>query len=429
MLPPQGLNWIGGRWRPSDSGHEFELDSLLAPFWPRGRWPRSGPPELREALSEGARAEPVWERTPRAERARILVEAWSALERDTEVLCERLAPGLGLSSEIVRQRLEVDSLRAREGLEILRDGAAPRSGTGLFAAHWSDLVGPLLQRLAPWLLGGSPAVLLADPRLPEAADALCRSLEAAGLPPGVVSLVHDDTETVLRAALGQTRLAWVRARGGRAELACQARGRAGEGFGAGLTEWSLWPLSSAVHLVPWGADPAQEAQRVLERALGPSDTLCGQLPDAVGRVLCHQRQLSRFTAELLARLDAQAVLARPLVPVEADLCAWLSEAWALGLDEGACPIFGEAPGEAPRDLGPSPAGAAEATERPQVEVQRGRAPRAVRALVFTNVETGGRLLRLERSAPLLRLARVGSDQEAQRWRDELVRGAVPARLE
>jgi hypothetical protein len=41
--------------------------------------------------------------------------------------------------------------------------------------------------------------------------------------------------------------------------------------------------------------------------------------------------------------------------------------------------------------------------------------------VFTNVETGGRLLRLERPVPLLRLARVASDEEAHRLRDALVR--------
>lgn len=408
MRPPLGRNWIAGAWCEASCGSRFELNSLLPPHGVRGRWVRSARSELEQALAASAAAQAGWARRSPAERARVLLRVVEALERDDELAGE-LGAALGLEAAATGERLEADLHRAREGLEILSESGESRRGTGLFVAHWSDLVGPLLLRLGPWLVGGSTCVVLTDRRLPEAGVGLARALDPAGLPPGVICVLHDDGRTVLRAALSRPGLAWVRCRGTRAELEELGCRRDSRAFGAGLTEWSLWPLSSAVHVVTEGCDPAVEAERVMERSLAPSATLCGQLPDAVGRVLCHQRRFSRFTEELLGRLDAATALQRPFVPVEADLPAWMGEAWALGLDEGACPILGEAPAEASRGLGSSAA--------------------AVRALVFTNVETGGRLLRLDRPAPLLRLARVGSDEEALRLRDELAPGAGPARLD
>lgn len=348
----------------------------------------------------------------RSTRCAFLMAAAGELERVQAELALLLAPGLGQSAEVLVHRLEADLFRAREGLEIQREGGELRSGVGVFLAHWTDLVGPLLARLSIWLLGGSTAVLIADPRLPEATASLARALESAGLPRGTLALLHDDGQTLVRAALERGDLAWIRARGSAAEMATLD---AAVQRGHASAERSLWPLASAVHGVPLRADPAEEAQRVLERALDPSDTLCGQLPDAIGRVLCHQRQFSRFTAELLDRLERSGAMTRPFAPVESDLCGWMREAWDLGLDEGACPVFGEVSARpaAPPEADPAdcalPAGA------------RGRAPRAVAPVIFTNVESGGRLCGLERPAPLLRLVRAESDEEALRGRAAPVR--------
>jgi alpha-ketoglutaric semialdehyde dehydrogenase len=402
MRPPAALDWVGGAWRPSASGHEFQLDALLPPFLERGRWPRSAAADLAEARQAAERAGAQWERMDRSARCAIALAALDELERSRTSIAATLAPGIGQPPEVVDARWDADALRAREGLEILRDGGESRGGTGLFLAHWTDLVGPLLLRLANWLLGGSTVIVIADPRLPEACELVARALEAAGLPAGVVALLHDDGQSIVRSALESNGLAWLRTRGSSAELdAIEALARR---LGASADR-SLWPLASASYGVLLRADPAEEAQRVLERALAPSDTLCGQLPDAIGRVLCHQRQFSRFTAELLDRLERSADLARPFAPVESDLPGWMREAWALGLDEGACPVFGEVPARPAALPGAEPGGAA-AEGGP-----RGRAPKAVQPVVFTNVEPAGRLGGLERPAPLLRLVRAESDEE------------------
>jgi acyl-CoA reductase-like NAD-dependent aldehyde dehydrogenase len=403
MRSEQGHNWIGGQRCPAASGMEFERFALRAPRTARGRWPRSGEDDLDAALQAAQRGRAAWLALGRDARVERILEALGHLERQPG-LVDALADALGVDPDVAGERLGGDLMQARVALEILRDAEGEPAGPGLFAAHWSDLVGPLLQRVALRLSAGSPVVLLSDPRLPEAGDALAAALEAADVPPGTLGVLHDDGRTVLRSARRRPALGWGRARGSRAELAALAAG--GGTFGAGLTDWSLWPLASAVHVVAEGCDPAAEAAHVVERSLSPSATLFGQLPDAVGRVLCHQRRLSAFTEELLARLDAAPALAEPIAAVEADLPERMAAAWALGLDEGACPVFGEPLADA-----------------------RGRGFPAVRPLVFTNVETGGRLLALERSAPLLRLARAGSDEEAHRLRDALTRRGGPKRLD
>lgn len=442
---PERANWISGSWRPASAGQGFSVDSLVAPFGPRGDWPRSTAADVDLALAAGHSPASEWARMGSRERAELLTAALDRLE-EAQGLAEALSAGLGLDPVEARELLHEDFLRGREGLELVRESSAPTgAGLGIFQAHWSDLAGSLLGRLAARLLGGSTAVVLADPRLPEAAEAVARALEAAGLPPGVANLVFDDGLTCLRAALGSPGLAWVRLRGLREDLDQLSAMWQPGAFGAGLTQWTMWPLSSSVLVVASASDPAAEAQRVVERGLSPSATLCGQLPDRIGRVLCHQRQLSRFTEELLARLEERADIERPRPLVEPRLLDWLGEAWALGLDEGAAPILGEAPIEGvrrpsqargqPAQATPGPAAGTgmEAGGRPSDEGEGerslgeqsagerggGRPPRSASPVVFTNVEAGGRLLRLERPAPLLRLVRVASDDEAHALRRAL----------
>ncbi len=428
---PRSANWIAGRWQPSASGQGFSVESLLAPHRSRGTWPRSSPADVELAFGAARRAVVAWGRLSSEDRARLLLNSLERLEQ-AQGLADMVSAGLGLGPEESRALLQGDFLRARESLEILREGVPDSSGSsGFFQAHWSDLAGCLHGRLAARLLAGSTTVLLADPRLPEAAETVARALEAAEVPPGVVNLVFDDGWTALRAALALRALAWVRLRGTREDLRELAGPSRAGAFGSGLTSWTLWPLTSAVHVVGRSTDPEEEAERVVERGLSPSATLCGQLPDRIGRVLCHQRQLSRFTEELLTRLDGRADIARPRPLVEPGLYDWLGEAWSLGLDEGAAPILGEAPGDAVRrgsqNQGPEPDTPPGATSTEGVEpgtgssdeLRRTRPLRAAGPVVFTNVEAGGRLSRLERPAPLLRLVRVASDEEAHALRREL----------
>jgi len=425
-------NWIGGAWA-SASGGTFSVEAApvsdvgsRAPGNIRngarggtelGQWPRSSSAAAREALAAAHGAAGRW-------WALGIRGRRHCLERVTHELAANgddsgsLGRRLGLTEAELAPHLERVGLPRVAGASgAARDTPAP--GPALGIAHWSNLVAGTARASFELLLRGHTLVLLPDPKLPMVGDALAQALERADLPPGTVSILHDDGEATLQALLGSGELAVVVASGYAADLqriAYRARTAAGlataAGFGAGLyddpvpapvPELVLHTLSSATFVVPEQGELEALADHVAEHALGRSRTLSGQLPGQIGRVLCPERRFSGFTSELLARLEERADMAEPVPPVDPSSPDIWRRIRELGLDEGATLILGN--GVPPGAGGPRAAGPADGAAS---------SPRAVRdatfwGSVFTNVEAEGRLSRLSRPAPVLRLLRVGDE--------------------
>ena len=220
----------------------------------------------------------------------------------------------------------------------------------------------------------------------------------AGLPPGVLSLIHDDGSTCLRAALLSGGIHRVRFGGNVEELAevtrlaepgAVLRQRAGRlaPFGAGVIEPAppelfLHSPQNAPLTVGADEDPDLSAREACERAFGPATALSGQRAGQVGRVLCHQRLFSRFTEALLAHVEE---LDPPCALFDGSLAAYTESLCRLGLDEGATLIQGglDAFGRRPRS-------------------GKGGVPVPS---IFTNVEPQLQLALASRPAPVLSLIR------------------------
>lgn len=387
------LQWIGGLWCPARSGATFETVAPGTSGPSLGLWPRSGAEDLDAAVVAAAGAQGAWSALGRPGRLEALARALRALELEGArgALAQALGPALGADEDLAQSLVWEELLRVREALELARDGGPEAEGTGTFALHWSERAGIALARVLGRLASGQCALLVADGRLPQAGVALARAFEEADLPTGALAVLVDDGRTLRRAARRDGRLAFARECASRHE-------RLGLGE-RGPRDWTRVPLASGTAVVRAADDPDAAAEDVLDRALGPSRTLFGQFPGSVGRVLCERRVFSRFTAALLARLDADPRWGEVRAPVEEDLARDLQEAWSLGLDEGAAPIFGEPPPTAGARVGP---------------------------LLFTNVDPYGRLIDLDRPLPLLRLARADSDDEARELALRLASRAQPA---
>jgi hypothetical protein len=405
-------NRIGGEPREALSGASFERPARAWPWLGASRWPRSLAEDAELALDAAAAAAPSWRALGRAGRLERLLAACAALERGPALGI--LAEGLGLAPAELAPRHEEELHRWREALEILREApdAPPVSTNGAlpdaFLAHWSDLAAGLGLRISGRLADGHAAILWSDPRLPEGAALLVQALEQGGVPAGAVGLLHDDLGASARFALAEARVGWVRIKGTRLELAR---------FDSLPSERSLWPTAPSTELVLGGEDPTERAGELVRKALGRSDTLSGQWPGQVGRIICHQRLFSRFSEEFLHGLEAASE--RPAPAIDADLPAYVRRAWALGIDEGATPIFGGDPLVRAAEPPPGATSSAEGTAQ-------GRAPRAVPPVVFTNVEAHQRLARLGRPAPITILLRASSDEGAREQAAELERsGADP----
>lgn len=373
MTTTTATNWIGDTWCAAAEEGFYEVASRAEPGRRLGRWPRSGAEDVRRALDAARRAAEGWRARRPAERRRVLAPVPGLLEAEGEALEAFLGDLLGLAPDEARRAAG----RTGPGELERRLRAAPeRAGNGrpaVLRAHWSELAGGLAARVLERLAAGTPVLVLADARVPAAADALARALAGAGVPAGVAAVLHDDGETALGALLSAPPdlLGEVDAAGTDDDLEALEE-RAARAGRAVLGR----PVRNASMAVEAADDPADRAARAVELALGRSSTLSGQLPGQVARVLCHPLRFSRFTEELLSRLSASPDVVRAVPWIDESARRQAGDTRALGLDEGAALVF-----------------------------DRQEAGAGAGVSVFTNVEAESRLAGRTRPAPILSLVR------------------------
>lgn len=380
-------NRIAGRTVSPAGGGRFEVlgarDGASL-----GSWPRSDARAVAEALAGLAEVEPPG----RGDAAAACRGAARRLEED-ETLLELLAARLGMDpGELEPRRSGIERRLGGGGPAASRSGAgsgggAPSgSGVAVLAPDWAELIrGPALAVLDR-LARARPVLLLADPRVPFVADRIADhvadAMDAAGLPPAALALVHGADQGARAEAVAAPGVGEVVASGAGPALARlrEALGRRGDGDREVAVALAAHGTRDA--LVRRDDDLGAAAAHVVEEAFGRRRTLSGQLPGRVGRVRCHRRVLSAFTEALLERIEEQRGREEAVGLV--DRAAWTSmeEARRLGLDEGATLIEG---GE---DFGDGP-----------------RRDLVFPPLVFTNVEAGMDLASQEAPGPLLRLLR------------------------
>lgn len=388
MSHPHCAHWIGGAWRSGENGIAFDGR------WGARRWPRGDERDAGLAAEAAHAAQARWSSVTRRARIEHLRRWLATLEADA-TLAPSVEIAFGLDSDEARVWVERELFQARQALEIVADDLAERGGVGLFGAHWSDGAGRLLGRSVGALAAGAALVLVADPLLPEGAEALARAAAESGLPAGLVNVLFDDGRAVLEALLGDARVGFARLAGAEPRLAALAR-TARPGLAL-----SLRPALAASRALPDELDPAEAAAGVVETSLSRSGTLSGQLPGRHGRVLCPRRHFSRFSEELLAALERHPDVRRPVPLLETDALEALQEAWFLGLDEGATPLSGGPPWFVDAGGASDMGGGGPGRDRGGV-----RGALRVRPVIFTNVDPKTRSGRFRRCVPVLGLMRV-----------------------
>ena len=385
-------NLINGLWRPAGAGSGFVVaDAGGAELERRIRASADDLDEALGCLEEGSRS---WWARSLEERGEVLdsLELTSGLE----ICAAGVAARLALSHEQARALLEEDMGE----LEVQASESVSGPGVALVRCAPTALLSGLASLMLPSLERGWTVLLLADPELPWLAEALANAWLGAGAPRDALALLHDDGGTCARSALRSERLSGVlvcdleeRLEGLRSKLLP----RESAGFGAGVLDHSTAafhgvPLRDATTVVTSACDPEAEAVAIAEAAFGSSLALWGEREASIGRVVCHERQLSAFTASLLEACDAlerrDGPLIRPLLPN--------SEAWMEALSQSAV-------GEGATTLRGGASGSNESSHR-------GKLCRSV----FTNVEPNWRLARAGRPAATLSLLRASDDEGAQK---------------
>lgn len=199
------LNLIGGALVEPASGrwldvHEPATGQVV------GAAPMSGASDVEAAVVAAERAFPGWSQTPAAERSRLLVRLAELIERDAEHLARAESVDTGKPIALAR-RVDVPRsaanfrffagaiLHAESQLHDM-DGAAlhytlrrPRGVAGLISP-WNLPLYLLTWKIAPAIATGNTCVCKPSEVTPTTAHLLAELVGEAGLPPGVVNIVH-----------------------------------------------------------------------------------------------------------------------------------------------------------------------------------------------------------------------------------------------
>ena len=205
----QLLNRIGGGRLPAASGATFEIrsptdGSLVATA------PASSAAEVDAAVAAAGAAFARWRSVPAPARGEILLKAALVLERRKEELALCMAREMGKRLEEARgdvqEAIDTAHYAGTEGRRLFgrtapselssKLGFTVRRPIGVAAVitAWNFPVAVPSWKIFPALVCGNAVVWKPAEEAPAVADLFAAALEEAGLPPGVLNLVHGDGE-------------------------------------------------------------------------------------------------------------------------------------------------------------------------------------------------------------------------------------------
>ncbi len=201
-------NLIGGSWQTSQSAERVpnrnpaDRDEVL------GELPLSTPAEAAEAAEAAGRAYREWRRVPAPKRGAAVAQAARLMSERREQIAAALSheegkPLAEARGELARtiNILEFCGAQGRRlagetiPLELAHNfGYTVRQPLGVVAliTPWNFPVAIPAWKIAPALVAGNTAVLKPSPLTPESSELVVRCFEDAGLPPGVLSLLHGE---------------------------------------------------------------------------------------------------------------------------------------------------------------------------------------------------------------------------------------------
>jgi alpha-ketoglutaric semialdehyde dehydrogenase len=198
-------NFIGGSWSDAASGETFE-SFIPASGESLGTFPRSGADDVDRAVAAAKEAFADWRLVPAPERGSMLFHFAQLLERDkaelTDLMSREMGKVLAEAGGDVQEAIDMSIYMAGEGRRMfgqttpseLRDKfqMSVRGPVGVVGAitPWNFPIAIPAWKLAPALVCGNTVVLKPAEDTPLLAGRFVELLAEAGIPPGVVNLVH-----------------------------------------------------------------------------------------------------------------------------------------------------------------------------------------------------------------------------------------------
>jgi aldehyde dehydrogenase (NAD+) len=205
-MPERLNNYINGRWVDSRSDRTFvslnpaHADETIAVA------PDSTMTDVDDAVKAARAAFPAWAHMPAPRRGELLFKVAELLTRHKTALGKLVTREMGkvLPEALgdVQEAIDMAFYMAGEGRRLSgetvpselpnKDAKSVRVPIGVFGCitPWNFPMAIPAWKLFPALVGGNTVVLKPAEETPACATKMVELLEAAGLPPGVVNLVH-----------------------------------------------------------------------------------------------------------------------------------------------------------------------------------------------------------------------------------------------
>lgn len=204
------MNFIDGRWSWPQGAKSLKSHNPADHTDVIGLFPDSPVSEVSRAVAAAQKAFPAWKKTPAPERARIIRRAGDIMTRRkasmgalvTRECGKPLLEGLG----DVQEAIDMAELAAAEGRRLYGE-TTPSELPNKFCMTMRDPIG-VCGLITPWnfpvaipawkslhaLICGNTVVLKPAEDTPFCGQAFIEALEEAGMPAGVVNLVHGTGE-------------------------------------------------------------------------------------------------------------------------------------------------------------------------------------------------------------------------------------------
>jgi aldehyde dehydrogenase (NAD+) len=199
-------NYINGRWVDAKSGKTFEnrnpanWDDII------GIFPKSGPEDVEEAVKAARKAYQSWRLVPPPKRADIIKKAADLLVQRKEEIAREMTREMGKilleTRGDVQEGIDTGYYAAGEGRRLFsytttselpnKFAMAIRLPVGVAGVitPWNFPMAIPTWKIFPALVAGNTVVFKPASDTPKTATTLVQILEEAGVPEGVVNLVH-----------------------------------------------------------------------------------------------------------------------------------------------------------------------------------------------------------------------------------------------
>ena len=304
-------NYIGGNWLEADSGQTFENINPANRYEVLGLFPRSSAPDVDRAVAAAKSAFPKWSKLPAPRRAEIIFRAGELmLERKEELarlMTQEMGKVLKESRGDVQEGIDMTYFIAGEGRRLLgittpselpnKFACAIRVPIGVVAAitPFNFPFAIPTWKITPALVAGNTVVFKPAEDTPLLGHKLVEIFIEAGLPEGVLNLIHGYGEEAGAALVAHPEVALVSFTGS-CEVGREIAVRCAQGF----KRVSLEMGGKNAIIVMEDADLPLAVEGAVWGAFGTS----GQRCTAASRLLIHRSICNEFLDLFVKRAEA-----------------------------------------------------------------------------------------------------------------------------